>query len=84
MTATPRRRDGMTEAERVMYGMTFTMDPEPHVFRPCPGAAYEFCRECANPSMHKIHRVQSSAASRVGRTESKPAALSGRTDADQE
>lgn len=52
---TPTNERTLTEAERVMYGMTFVSDPEPHEFIPCPGAAFLFCRVCARQELAGKH-----------------------------
>lgn len=45
----------LTDAQRVMYGMTFVLDPDPHIFRPCPGPALEYCRTCAKTEFAGQH-----------------------------
>ena len=52
MAETP---DDRTPAQRIMYGMTFITDPEPHEFIPCPGAALGFCRVCGREELLGKH-----------------------------
>ncbi len=47
-----------SDAQRVMYGMTFTITAEPHEFIPCPWVANEFCRVCGLHQMDGQHMAK--------------------------